>query len=289
MSYASQDFQPILTITTLKNWVLPPRPKNARKAKAPEKKKLPAAKTPAAPAPPRDTLECAEDLHSNIRSVDRENYQLKTKLLLLIHDYKSLRVLVMSPALASALPPLDLYDSATTARKRLFNEMGDPMNDLISNMNDLSYRSPGTADDVATELFDFVNLDTDLDALAVAEEFGDEDIDDDLDSHSLSRLVSPTTSEADENSLMSSLTRSTTVLTNNLTFDRKQLLHFKFYDLPTYSEDEYAFLFAKINPHDKMMSVIEEDHYNQVADFLEEKLLSNDVKYYVEKSQSLGR
>lgn len=243
--------QPILTVQTSKNWVLPPRPKNARKAKSPDKKKKP---TP----PPTD------DLNRNINIVEKENYQLKVRLLSLIHDYKSLRALVTS----ASSPPV-LYDTATTARKRLFNEL-DSMSELISNMNGLSHEHAKEQ-----EVFNFVNLHD--------EEFGeiaDEEIDFD-DSSLLSRLISPGLLETDDNLLMTSLTRSTTVSTNNSSLDKKQM--FKFFDLPAYSEDDYTFLFEQIDPPDKMMSVIEEDHYNQVADFLEEKLMSNDVQYYVEK------
>lgn len=331
--------QPILTITTLKNWVLPPRPKNARKAKCPDKKKkkllepigpvsrllahlskspasstpttTPSSTTPGPAAPLRALLQplhqlppksaaihssttphtpTVDDLHSSIRVIDRENYQLKTELLSLIHDYKSLRALVLHSATSVDSPTPALYDSATTARKRLYTELGDhgadSMTELILNMNELSYKSPHPELELVAdpeplafenELFDFVNLDSDLET--------PDDIDDDLlDSQLLSRLISPSASETDEHLLMTSLTRSTTVSTNNSTFDKKPVLFMKFYDLPTYSEDDYAFTFEKIDPHDKMMAVIEEDHYNQVADFLEEKLMSNDVKYYVEKN-----
>lgn len=322
--------QPILTITTSKNWVLPPRPKNARKAKATEKKKkLPVGTTTALRQPlPKTTVsvvsaasavpmrtnssvpvsvsvststsaavhpDSVEDLHSSIRVIDRENYQLKTKLLSLIHDYKTLRALVLHTAASNESPAPALYDSATTARKRLYTEMGDPMNELILNMNELSYKSPNAELLVEQEslaidigLFDFVNLDSDFDDLDDHEkELPDGEIDDELDSQSLSRLISPSVSEADENLLMTSLTRSTTVSTNNSIFEKKPVLLFKFYDLPAYSEDDYAFSFEKIDPHDKMMAVIEEDHYNQVADFLEEKLMSNDGNYYVEKNNLL--
>lgn len=311
--------QPILTITTLKNWVLPPRPKNARRAKTTEKKKKPAAiptPVPKQPLPinsvaaPSRTLSCVklspslnpvDDLHHAIREIDRENYQLKTRLLSLIHDYKSLRALVLNTA-SSEENTAALYDSATTARKRLFTEMGDelldsqipeqigdPMSELILNMNELSYKSPGSelhideTTAIDTQLFDFVNLDSDFEE---TDEIADGEIDDELDSQSLSRSISPSASETEENSLMTSLTRSTTVSTNNSIFEKKPVL-FKFYDLPAYSEDKYAFSFEEIDPHDKMMAVIEEDHYNQVADFLEEKILSNDVKYYVEKNTQL--
>lgn len=313
----SRPLQPILTITTLKNWVLPPRPKNARKSKVVDKKKKPPTAIAASTTTPKTAdaslglsssmqssgslavprLESVDELHSNIRVIDRENYHLKTRLLSLIHDYKSLRALVLrtnvddSPA---------LYDTATTARKRLYTEMGDPMSELIVNMNELSHTSPtgeftwdleplttpmeASVEPMEPELFDFVNLDSDFEDLDDhAPELAE--IDDDLDSRSLSRSISPSASEIDENLLMATLTRSTTVSTNNSSVDRKPTL-FKFYDLPAYSEDSFHFSFDKVDPHDKMMSVIEEDHYNQVADFLEEKLMSNDVKYYVEKSSS---
>lgn len=318
--------QPILAITTSRNWVLPPRPKNARRAKASDKKKklVPAASAPSkltlpkhqaptmpvrtstsvpkqcSPAPNPSTI---DDLQLSIREIDRENYQLKTRLLSLIHDYKALRALVLHTAPSEASPTASLYDSATTARKRLFTEMGedhldeqlpelgDPMSELILDMNELSYKSPGSelhleleTTAIDTQLFDFVNLDSDFEE---ADELADGEIDDELDSQSLSRSISPSASENEDNLLMTSLTRSTTVSTNNSTFEKKPVLFFKFHDLPAYSDNKYAFSFEDIDPHDKMMAVIEEDHYNQVADFLEEKLLSNDVKYYVEKNTLL--
>lgn len=248
--------------------------------------------------------------------MERENYTLKTSLLSLIHDYKSLRALVLSAGgSGSSLPAPGMYESPTTARKRLFTELGDPMSELISDMNELSYKSPSAynspsdayADvspetvldaprDTDTTLFDFVNLDHDSAPASVAsgagdsgdemvDEIGDEEMDDELDSASLLLLLSASVSEADENMLMTSLTRSTTVSTNNL-FLEKRPGALKFYDLPVYSEDDYAFLFEKIDPHSKMMSIIQEDHYNQVADFLEEKLMSNDLEYYVDRNQN---
>ena len=324
----SPDNQPILTITTSKNWVLPPRPKNIRKSKPSlEKKKLKPrscnSQTPV-PAPNKPSqasqvksevsrlsspmktgnevtscLDSPEQLATNIKLVDRENYQLKTKLLLLIHDYKSLKALVTSPS-SDLAPPVDvLYDTATTARKRVYQEMGDPMNDLISDMSGLSHASPHSVvspvdeeldeSGFETELFNFINLEQDsLDHMGeeFEAELHDEDEDDDVDSASLSRLLSPS-SDLDENLLMTTLTRSTTVSTTNSLSEKKPFAqHFKFHNLPEFSEEDYVFLFEKELSHEKMMSVIEEDQYNQVADFLEEKLMSNDVQYYVEKTNS---
>lgn len=339
--------RPILTVKTLKNWVLPPRPKNARRTKndkgGKEKKaeKMKSVKSSASPpssgpnadqkpqkrpsltdgpiaskqSPPLDpklkpTSSCAAgaksspkpalqgtlaaELASNIGLLDRENYQLKIKLLALIHDYKRLKSHLMLCPVDPLLPVPALVDAdspSSTLRKRVFTEVSeptsDPMNELILDMNHLSYRSPSdlglfsdqpvaeSPEDPAVDVFNYLNLDSDLEAE-----------DDEFASTLLSRLVSPGCSETDgENSLMTSLTRSTTVSTNNssLMHDRKQLGMFKFYDLPAYSDSEYGFSFEPIDPQDKMLSVIEEDHYNQVADFLEEKLLSNDVEYYVKK------
>ncbi|WPK26949.1 hypothetical protein PUMCH_004318 [Australozyma saopauloensis] len=344
--------QPILTITTSKNWVLPPRPKNTRKAKAAQEKRKSKPATTAATATPDSTtapatrcvkqssaavthastptskstygatngldrgsrppqpshpstlgpaaassstalnLESPEDLVMEMRAIELENYHLKTKLLLLIHDYKTLKCqVVLQP------PITDLYDSASTARKRMFGEMGDPMSDLIMDLNGLSHASPAPASlvspvepevpssSIENELFNFVNLDES--ALNEYEEDGvDDELDEDSDSVCLSRMTSPA-SESDEHLLMTTLTRSTTVSTTNSTSDKKLGDTFKLYDLPSYLEDDYAFLFENMSQFGKKMSIIEEDHYNQVTDFLEEKLLSNDVKYYVEKSHAL--
>lgn len=379
-----EERRPILTVKTLKNWVLPPRPKNARRARVDKKPKdkekkcdktmpakLPvaagagagacagacaAAPQSSTPQPslspthstqstpsmqptsqpnqpitqssckPASTLpsktpspdtasggtSLAAALASSIGVLDKENYQLKIKLLSLIHDYKRLKSHLMLSPMDPALPALVDADSpASTSRKRVFTEVNDPMNELILNMNHLSHRSPSdlqmpeepfqqeqqkqkqqeleaddkqkretstTADspaDVSADVFNYINLDSDL-----------ENEDDEFDLTLLSRLVSPGCSETDgEGLLMTSITRSTTVSTNNLSLvhDKKPGNMFKFYDLPAYLDSEYGFTFESIDPHDKMLSVIEEDHYNQVADFLEEKLLSNDVEYYVKK------
>lgn len=301
--------QPILTITTSKNWVLPPRPKNTRKQKDKKQKKAPAAAVAAslvklistktsnyhppaaAQAPSKHTD--PRDLHAEIQVVERENYQLKTRLLSLIHDYKCLRSSVLALASLGSSSPAAFYDDISTARKRLYNEMGDPMNELITNMSGLLYKSSealnfgdaNAADSVETlasplDLIDLVKLDEEFLEL---DELADNDVDDEIDLASLSRLISPSASEAEENnSLMTSITRSTTVSTTSSIVEKRPEKMFKFFDLPTYSEDDYSFTFEPLDGL-KTMSIIEEDHYNQVADFLEEKLLSNDVKYYVEE------
>lgn len=332
--------QPILTITTSKNWVLPPRPKNTRKAKASQEKRkqkqiapvsnaetanstpknlkpINASTAPSSALPVRNlnqgvvtssnnqthanqiqshnlhakaNLESPEDLVVEMRAIELENYHLKTKLLLLIHDYKALKSKVVHQA-----PVTDLYETGSSVRKRMFGEMGDQMSELITDLNGLSHASPVPASTVSpveqeasasieTEVFDFVNLEEN--SADELEDFVDDELDDESDSGYLSRMTSPA-SESDEHLLMTTLTRSTTVSTTNSSTDKKFGETFKLYDLPAYSEEDYAFSFENMNSIGKKMSIIEEDHYNQVADFLEEKLLSNDVKYYVEKSHTL--
>ncbi|OBA23428.1 hypothetical protein METBIDRAFT_9697 [Metschnikowia bicuspidata var. bicuspidata NRRL YB-4993] len=323
------DSQPILTITTSKNWVLPPRPKNVRKSKPSLEKKKVKQQTARAqnaplcpgkvaevkkerlqiahpcPAPlipnsaSSSALDSPDELAARIQIINNENYQLKTKLLLLIHDYKSLKSLVTSPAIPETPPVEILYDTTTTARKRVYPEICDDMNGLISDMSGLSHASPHSVvspidqeldqSGFEMELFNFINLEQDpLENIGeeYEAELRDQDEDDEEDSAALSRLLSPT-SDSDENLLMTTLTRSTTVSTTNSVMEKKPFSqNFKFHDLPEFSEEDYAFLFDKSFSPEKMMSVIEEDQYNQVADFLEEKLMSNDVQYYVEKNHN---
>lgn len=231
----------------------------------------------------------AQDLSKNISLIDRENGQLKTHLLSLIHDYKHLKNLVLNKP--QSLPHHLAFEDTTTARKRSFTELVnvDPMNELICNMNDLSH-SPGEAyasniepsspiedsDSEIDEVLNYINLDYDI-----------YDEDEDIGSLELSRTTSPSAmSETDgENSLMTTLTRSTTVSTNNSMINEKKLFkeeNFRFYTLPEFSTKDYEFSFADINANDKKMSIIQEDKYNMITDFLEEKLIDNDLNYYVQ-------
>ncbi|PVH18064.1 uncharacterized protein CXQ87_000979 [Candidozyma duobushaemuli] len=297
--------KPILTVKTSKNWVLPPGPKTPKEKPKDAKKEIkkepktepkveiklePRDDKPSEPAmkpsPPKPTCDpSAAELAASIGNLDKENYQLKIKLLSLIHDYKRLKSHLASAPVDPESPAVDVDSPVSASRKRVYTEV-DPMNELISNMNHLSHRSPSDLSipeehelslseqllepEDALDLFNYVNL-------------SDSEDEDEFESTSLSRSVSPGCSETDgEGSLMTSLTRSTTVSTNNSSVPEKKPM-LKFYDLPAYSDSEYGFSFEPIDPQDKMLSVIEEDHYNQVADFLEEKLLSNDVEYYVDK------
>lgn len=231
------------------------------------------------------------ELNKNISMIEKENSQLKTHLLSLIHDYKHLKNLVLNKP--QSLPHHLAFEDTTTARKRSFTELVnvDPMNELICNMSDLSY-SPGAAvasniepsspiedtDSELDEVFNYINLDNHI---------YDEDEDEDIESLELSRTTSPSVmSETDgENSLMTTLTRSTTVSTNNSMMNEKKTYkdeQFKFYALPEFSTKNYEFSFDEINPNDKKMSIIQEDKYNMITDFLEEKLIDNDLNYYVQ-------
>lgn len=234
------------------------------------------------------------ELNKNISIIEKENSQLKTHLLSLIHDYKHLKNLVLNKP--QSLPHHLAFEDTTTARKRSFTELVnvDPMNELICNMSDLSY-SPITTgasniepsspiedtDSELDEVFNYINLDN-----YIYDEDGDEE-DEDTESLELSRTTSPSLmSETDgENSLMTTLTRSTTVSTNNSMMNEKRIHKdepFKFYSLPEFSTKDYEFSFDEINPNDKKMSIIQEDKYNMITDFLEEKLIDNDLNYYVQ-------
>lgn len=253
-------------------------------------------------------------LSKSIKSIDKENYQLKCHLLALINDYKKLKTLVINK---QAPPTNDLLNDSI--RKRSFHELDD-INDLINDMNDLSHEPPqdkclnisdSEVDDdemshPQPDIFSYINLPSKSSHLNLIDEevdIFDEDIDDECDSPNLSRSTSPSgTSETDgENSLMTSLTRSTTVSTNNSSFVNNTKFPpthshnlnsypFKFYDLPNYStmNDLSSFNFSKnIDPHDpSLMSIIQEDNYNSVNDFLEEKLIDNDVSYYVNQQNN---
>lgn len=225
-------------------------------------------------------------MQKNIKTIERENFQLKTHLLLLIQDYKLLRNVVLN-------------NTASSFRKRLYHEL-DPMNELISIMGDLSHDTQGHVtdsefeDDVESppkkhekteDVFSYINLDNEMLLKQIEEEgeLPDEEVDEDIDSMALSRLTSPSgMSEIDENSLMTSLTRSTTVSTNTSFINSKP---YKIHELPAFTSEMSPFTFANINPHDENMSIIQEDKYNSVTDFLEEKLLDNDVSYYVNQQR----
>lgn len=289
-------------IRTSKKWVLPPKPRPGRKPTDKQDEK-----------PMINHSMSAQELTSNIAIIASENQQLKTHLLSLIYDYKNLKHLVLDRSPSSSPVPLHLV-SSTERRKRSFTELNhsDPMNKLISDMNDLSHNTPSLSPaepdtpiepvdnmeysdtEIDQEVFSFINLDI-LDqrkTFPIDEESEpDSEVEDDEnESPSLSRTTSPSTfSENEENSLMTTLTRSTTVSTNNSFFQDRKVKPgnsaVKFYDLPSFTPSDYNFTFENIDQSANLMSIIQEDKYNMVTDFLEEKLIDNDLNYYVQNER----
>ncbi|KAG5420104.1 hypothetical protein I9W82_001984 [Candida metapsilosis] len=125
-------------------------------------------------------------------------------------------------------------------------------------------------------------------------------------SHDLSRTTSPY-SDYETNSLMSTLTRTTTgssintMLHEKPSFTTSDKLHSScgytsihpppltlkkmgnFFDLPKYQENDklYSFKFDTAEYQAKRI----DDEYNLVTDFLEEKLMINEINYYSQQQQ----
>ncbi|CAN3367349.1 hypothetical protein DICA3_F09384 [Diutina catenulata] len=304
--YATSSNPPIV-VKTSKQWVLPPRPKPGRKptsqeleaAAAAKRKPIVPKKSPLVTAMPPSKI--MESLKSNIQLIDSENSQLKSNLLSLIHDYKHLKNLVLNG---------DYIDAAATAKfstahKRSFNEASS-VNDLINNLNDLTYDtasnspvssmvpSPTSAESPVTSpapedtFSQFITLDDPYKPSYLDD--SDDDLDLDDSPARLSRTISPSTSDFDSShSLMSSLTRSTTqtsVGTCEVAVAKRGSRDRKFFELPKFDEE--------VGPHvfkfDALMSApYPEDEYHMINDFLEEKLLDNDLKYYVDQDQILDK
>lgn len=217
----------------------------------------------------------SDTLTKNILVIDHENQDLKKKLLTLINDYKLLKQLVIN----------NDYNS----KKRSFNEVVDPEESPKHENNDEELQST----DIFNSKVDQKDLDlntdekTELtrdDKLLSDYMVDDEDeFDDDvMDSPQLSRTSSPTD---DDNSLMMSLTRSTTVSTNNSFIDRP----IRFLDLPKFNDsnfmaNDYTNHAKPFNSKPSMFTarfdVLQQDKYNLINDFLEEKLIDNDLDYY---------
>ncbi|ODV78521.1 uncharacterized protein CANTADRAFT_22511 [Suhomyces tanzawaensis NRRL Y-17324] len=235
-------------------------------------------------------------LAKNIKLVDSENLALKSSLLSLIHDYKYLKDLVLNKGYGE----VEDEDLDKNVHKRSYGEVevkeqldseiatSALMNELINDMNDLSYTKKSQSKRKFNHYKDFEKLDT------VEDSDGDIDFEDDEDddalspsSTALSRTTSPS-SDFENNSLMSSLTRSTTVssvntITNQVPMLDKKGYPFKnssrLFELPRFEEhassDTYSFQF------DDALNA-DQDQYHRINDFLEEKLLTNDLDYYVE-------
>ncbi|RLV91289.1 hypothetical protein JA1_003967 [Spathaspora sp. JA1] len=302
-----------MIVKTSKEWVLPPRPKPGRKPvkeapstckskikprkKYQKKVNIPNTDTTTNTSTTTTTTTQLSDLHQdindiscimkNIKTIDTENLSLKSTLLSLIHDYKHLKDLVLNPEVITSIPqPLD-----SNVHKRSYTEV--KTNEVLA---------PSTTPSTSTEFEKFINIDVDADDLHKKSKLTDyfdpvenSDIDIDFDdeyeynnmlmtsptlSSELSRTTSPY-SDFENNSLMSSLTRTTTV-SSIMSFDKPKFTlttNNKFFELPKYDEEEqddsdYNFKF------DELMNNSKNDQYNMITDFLEEKLITNDIEYY---------
>ncbi|CCE81834.1 Piso0_002509 [Millerozyma farinosa CBS 7064] len=232
-----------------------------------------------------------DTLNKDMTTIEHENIQLKNHLLCLIHDYKRLKNQVLGQSQSAMLQKLE-FDGPSTSRKRLYTELApaEEANDLVSTISDWQQQQqPGRLGSFSLDLSspidetDYENDDV-LNYIKLDDEYDD---DFEGDSPALSRTTSPSAmSETDENSMMS-LTRSTTVSTNTSSFSDSRKPQkskcFRFYDLPEFTTMNYDFTFNKdISDDNTLHSVMHEDKYNMVTDFLEEKLIDNDLSYYVE-------
>jgi septal ring-binding cell division protein DamX len=278
------------TIKTSKQWVLPPRPKPGRKSTPKRKDKddtrltskhtdiSSVSRNAITTHSPVGANSIDKGIISRISAIDQENLDLKVSLLSLINDYKNLKQLVLN---GNYLDELSLPIS-TTSHKRSFHET-ETVDDLAEELKDLTHSSinptpssPQTNNPTSNSKSDedfskFINYER-----SIVDDF-ESDIDDfDMESPQLSRTTSPGSSDED-NSLMSTLTRSTTVSSVNTSSVAPTKSNKFIFDLPKYEEEDgeaYAFKFENL------------DDYNQVNDFLSEKLITNDITYYENFNQN---
>lgn len=319
--YSTTTNSPIV-VKTLKQWVLPPRPKPGRKNLVHDL----AATTPMATSvsspttggttPPRVVAitsslpppKIIHQLKGNITAIDRENLALKLSLLLLISDYQHLKNLVLNGDYidATATSPSATVANANAnanrvkATKRSFAEVA-AMLELINDINELSYDTPTvlvSSLPVATTATD--TIDDDAFAQYITLEANppsyldelDDDISDqghhdiDLPLLRLLRTISPTL----DFDMTSSLTRTTTQTSVATVADVGKVKAFgsrKFFELPKFEEEAsaaHAFKFDAM-----MLAAAPDDEYHMINDFLEEKLIDNDLKYYVDHDQILDK
>lgn len=243
------------------------------------------------------------NLSRDIGTIEGENNQLKTSLLSYINEYKRLKFSVLNRT--QSLSP-NLFSEDLVTKKGSLNELGsmDSIHELTNNMSDLWYQ--GGEDKLSslnesakgvvyehgcsnaglgtTENFlSYLNLDEGFETTFI------EDEEENNGTSALSRAISPSPSSDTEgdNFSMASLTRTTTASTSGLLSSsenpvKAKPLHFKFYNLPGFFESPYEFSFDKINPTEEKLSLLQEDKYNMVTDFLEEKFMDNDLSYYVQ-------
>ncbi|KAK6465414.1 hypothetical protein DFJ63DRAFT_20290 [Scheffersomyces coipomensis] len=263
------------------------------------------------------------NLNQNIKLIDSENLSLKSHLLSLIHDYKQLKNIVLdntsnyyyysNPTSTSntnqttststpSLTPLTIDNN--NAHKRSFNEQ-----QLIDNEFDNYITIPSKKMNTNDDAMD-VDEDELLDEVDELDnsDIEDEDLEHNSNSNSpstckLSRTSSPYSDDSENNSLMSTLTRSTTVSSSTSYFNDNSKLsnRSKLIDLPSFNSTQsssitnpYQFKFDELmnqtHSHQKASSsdLFNQDQYNMITDFLEEKLINNDVKYYVENNNDLS-
>lgn len=219
-------------------------------------------------------LSDAKYLSDNIKAINNENCQLKLKLLGLIDDYKLLKQYVLN-------------NNDFNHKKRSFNQLEQSFDVDLAEDYELKNLDQSFKDIKLNTSTTRANLTHFLEE----DELIDEEIDDfidDLDSPLLSRTSSP--SEDEDNSLMSTLTRSTTVSTNNSFMDKMELHsnQSRFFDLPKFVDNNNIHNINnnsnnsnnKFKNLSKNFDVLQQDQYNLINDFLEEKLIDNDVNYY---------
>lgn len=274
------------------------------------------------------------NLHKNIKLIDSENTGLKSNLLSLIHDYKLLKDLVLNKHTTtdSNVRKRSFTEVVDTPDVQL-TELINDMSDLSYQSKDLSYQDLNflpdlietTESSVPNDFTDYITYDIDppkkkkpihrkfnhykdfekLDTVEDSDVEIDFEDDEDEESHSptstsstgLSRTTSPS-SDFENNSLMSTLTRSTTVSSVNtamLYFDKKSVNPFKtntarFFELPKFDEslnnasnrpDRHHFFSFDQSMNSPPPPSSDQDKYLMINDFLEEKLLNNDLEYYV--------
>lgn len=271
-------------VKTLKQWVLPPRPKPGRKTDGvhlvmavPQ-----ALKTPT----------IVERLSSNIGVIEGENLALRGRLLLLISEYNHLKSMVLSgdyidlavasPAtIASASASATVPVTASALKKRPFADVL-AMVELINDMSDsYTVKPPADGDDDAFS--QFITLENAGGPTSYIDELDDDEVSDHgSPSLRLLRTISPTL----DFDLTLLLTRSTTqTLVATVEPPKRAFAGRKFFELPKFEEEnaQYAFKF------DAMMTAAPDDDFNPIDDFLQEKFMDNDLKYYVDHDQILDK
>lgn len=205
-----------------------------------------------------------KQLNQNIQLIENENNDLKYKLLNLINEYKVLKSMVINNEFPNTIREKD-------DKKRSFQQLNNEDLKIIKEDEPLNFNKD--------EIFDFID----------DREIDDEEIDDDMDSPLLSRTSSPL--DDDNNSLMLSLTRSTTISSiSNSIIDSKGNnssigfslsnglngpLKSNFFELPNFSDEKPDF--SNLN---NQFDILKQDKYNLINDFLQEKLINNDLNYY---------